>query len=252
MRYYRLSYIQSDGFQYIDTGIFPNEGVRVYCDFHPTSMSYYDMSVFGCYDSVTSSSFTVTMNSGYGNVSVGTPFMYITYNAEIRNIRQVVDMSSRSVNINGESHIASSDIGAQPGLSMYLFGVNSREGEILSGDVAISSCKIYQGDTLVRDYIPAMDEEGNIGMYEAVNAEFKTSQSGYTRPFISSGLFLGYIEPEQRNLTSIEYIESDEQQILNMDYLPNLNTKIECDFEFLEGGQQPYPTLLHGNECVCS
>lgn len=243
MRYYRLNYIQSDGFQYIDTGIFPNDGISVYCDFHPTSGSYYDMYVFGCADSNNSSSFVVTTNSGYKNVFVVTPFMTITHNSETRNNRQVVEMSSRNVNINGESYIASSDIDAQPSLSMYLFGVNSRGGEILSGDVAISSCKIYQGDTLVRDYIPAMDEEGNIGMYEAVNAEFKTSQSGYTNPFISGGI-LGYIEPEQRNLTSIEYIESDEQQILSMDYLPNLNTKIECDFEFLEGGQEPYPTLF--------
>lgn len=244
MRYYRLNYIQSDGFQYIDTGIFPNEGISVYCDFHPTSESYYDMYVFGCADSSNSSLFVITTNSGYKNVFVATPFTTIAHNAETRNNRQVVEMSSRSVNINGESYIASSDIGAQPSLSMYLFGVNSREGEMLSGDVAISSCKIYQGDTLVRDYIPAMDEEGNIGMYEAVNAEFKTSQSGYTNSFISGGMSLGYIEPEERNLTSIEYIESDEQQILNMDYLPNLNTKIECDFEFLEGGQQSYPTLF--------
>jgi hypothetical protein len=87
-----------------------------------------------------------------------------------------------------------------------------------------------------------MDEEGNIGMYEAVNGEFKTSQG--VREFIFDYNIFGCIETEPQSLTSIEYIESNEKQALITGYLPNQYTKVECDFEFLEGGQEQYPALF--------
>ena len=44
------------------------------------------------------------------------------------------------------------------------------------------SCQIYDNDTLIRDYVPCMDNNGVYGLYDKVNGVFYTSatDSGFT------------------------------------------------------------------------
>jgi len=41
-----------------------------------------------------------------------------------------------------------------------------------NGDVTVYYCKIYDGSTLVRDFVPATDASGNVGLLDKVNLEF--------------------------------------------------------------------------------
>lgn len=65
---------------------------------------------------------------------------------------------------------------------MYIFGLgvngNSYDGN--SPDYYIMRwCKMYEGDTLVRDFIPAQRKsDSKYGMYDCVNKQFYTSKNG--------------------------------------------------------------------------
>lgn len=58
---------------------------------------------------------------------------------------------------------------------IYLFG-NNRSGissELISGK--IYSCSLYNSTTEVRNFIPAKDSSGTLGLYDTVNKKFYTN-----------------------------------------------------------------------------
>jgi hypothetical protein len=44
---------------------------------------------------------------------------------------------------------------------------------VYAGYVKIYSCKIYDNGTLVRDFIPCLNPDGEAGMYDFVNETFR-------------------------------------------------------------------------------
>lgn len=237
MRYKRLDYVVSNGYQYIDTGVTPNHNTTVVCDFQTFTQGYYGQGIFGCYDYDTSNGMLAMINTGEGYIA-----LYNTFHTKIHVFddyrgRHVVKITPRTFVVDGITYETEQYFDYSTTYNILLFSVNN----LSDGDIAMSSCKIYDGDTLIRDYIPAMDEDGKVGMLEVISGEFLTSQGA--KEFYA-GSVIGYIVDKSEKLTSLEYIESNECQYIVTNYLPNKESKVVCELEFLDGGQEQYPTFF--------
>lgn len=164
-----VDYIESSGTQYIDTGFKPNNNTRVVVDVHGTKAGTY--AVFGARRSITSQSFTVWMmnsstfrsdfHSSQNSVNV----------ASVLN-RIVID-KNKNVCRFGDISTTNSNATFQAPINLFLFAVNDNgepEGRNFSG--RLYSCQIYDNDTLIRDYTPALDPDGVACLYDKVSGQY--------------------------------------------------------------------------------
>lgn len=169
--YTQVEYIQSDGAQYIDTGFKPNQDTRVIGDMQfMTNTSDRESALFGYRVAVNSQQYNFyqyngTMRSPYNN-SVGDTTTLSTDKISI-------DKNKNVTSINGVVISNVSYASFQCGGNMYLFGLNLNGSlSATQGSRRIYTCKIYDNDTLIRDFIPCKNPDGIIGMYDIVNSQF--------------------------------------------------------------------------------
>ena len=199
--YVVLDYIETDGTQYIDTGVTPFLTVKVDAD-----IAYIGENVSSIYTPLICASSYDKDNTSeaacYG-VWVGWSGKWVMFYSGARyasessvsaNARTHVvaawswhNGGTLSVNGNAESSLPS-EIGAQPASNtMYLPGWNSGKLRSLSAaKFRIYSFKIYKDswDAIVRDYIPVKRiSDGAIGLYDLENNTF--SPSATETPFIA-------------------------------------------------------------------
>ena len=169
--YTQVEYIESTGIQYIDTGFKPNSNTRVV-------LSAYNLSdssgwTFGTWESSKLNQFAFSCNGTYS-------FRYGTTNKSLSNVpigEFYVDYNKNNYTINDVSGSFTAQT-FESVHSMYLFAINAN-GSVSSGKYTgrIYSCKIYDNDILVRDYIPVIDSNGVAGLWDKVNNIFYSSIS---------------------------------------------------------------------------
>ena len=169
--YTQVEYIQSDGAQYIDTGFKPNQDTRVIGDMQfMTNTSDRESALFGYRVAVNSQQYNFyqyngTMRSPYNN-SVG-------YTTTLSTDKISIDKNKNVTSINGVVTSNVSYASFQCGGNMYLFGLNLNGSlSAMQGSRRIYTCKIYDNDTLIRDFVPCKNPDGIIGMYDIVNSQF--------------------------------------------------------------------------------
>lgn len=163
--YTELDYIETTGTQYIDSGFIPNQDSRIVCEF----MFKGGVGVYGARNTVATRNFSMRAISsawqlGYGNgVTTG------TIKSDTTNWH-IADQNKNQLFIDGElaaereyevfSAPKSAAIGAIKAGSMYY------------GEGRYRTCQMYDDGVLVRDFIPCKNVEGEVGMYDTVNAVF--------------------------------------------------------------------------------
>lgn len=189
-----VDYLESTGTQYIDTGFTPNQNTKVELDYKITQ----DLSTgFPFFGSRTSAS-----SNGYSYQRYGSGVMGGQYGSNIANStippdlnRHIVIRDKNKIYLDG-TEIASNPTSTFtcPG-NLYLNAMNN------NGTAAVQNCgvtyyymKIYDNGTLVRDYIPAIDENGVGYMFDRVSHTIYDNAG--------TGAF-GYSGRE------VEYLESD-------------------------------------------
>ncbi len=156
--YTELEYIESSGTQYIDTGITgstnaiidmqgtPRTDEMIVFMLAPIDATVYQNG-FGQYQSTMSGSFDIATRRVYN-----------------------VSYTSNSMTVNGVNvsnrYIANN-------VNLALFGSTATNRRI--GDAKLYSAKIYNNDTLLRNFVPAKNSSGVIGMYDAVSGTFFTN-----------------------------------------------------------------------------
>ena len=167
--YTQLEYIQSDGTQYIDTGFTPNQDTRVVVDFQflNTSASF----LFGTRRTVSAGGFTFNISSGgefvtaYGNTGN-------TVISEANTNRNIVDKNKNVLDLNGFKTTLKANTFNSP-QSLAIFACNTQaSGYTNKAKAKIYSFKIYNDDVLARDYIPCINPNGEVGLYDIVNKAF--------------------------------------------------------------------------------
>jgi hypothetical protein len=184
--YTQLAYIESSGTQYIDTGVVPQSNSRLVCDFQYTSLpasggvaengwcaaGKRDALLFG----IRGGNFSASACSPGGGsivfVSTGVPADVDRHTVDIQNSAMCFDGNSFATGTLGNTFTAKDN--------MYLFARHigwSPGGADTHCSMRIYSCQIYAGDTLVRDFVPAVrDSDVAVGLYDTENDVFFTNR----------------------------------------------------------------------------
>ena len=171
--YLELESIQSSGTQYIDTGFKPNQDTRVVMDAQMLRVPSDSVFFFGSRHSFSSNSrgvfFNITVKKIGGDYATGdtryhfseinpTDRLWIYYNKNV-------------LTINGYSHEWGSKT-FQSNYSLPLFALNTAGSITNYAPMKLWSCKIYDGETLVRNFVPCKNEQDVIGLYDFVTETF--------------------------------------------------------------------------------
>ena len=171
-----LEYIQSSGTQYINTGVKPNGAMSVCVDFQMINQGTDQRGVFGSRPG-TSGRFTMFTGKSASSLQIdyGTYASLASENASISslntNSRNTIEVSN-SLKINGVIISSVSTVAFTSGYDMYLFANNNIGTAQLPGAMKLYSCRIYDNGTLVRNFVPAKNSFGTVGLYDIANGQF--------------------------------------------------------------------------------
>jgi len=208
--YTEVDYIASSGTQRIDTGVVPSSTTRVVCDFKfkevPTDRARNGWASGGSLEAFW---FGGDNNHATFAASVCNNTVVSTTGVALDTSRHTFDISPSALKFDGTEF---TNLGQTPYSSrsstgtMYLFA--ERQGWSPSNGayckMALYSCKIYSGDTPVRDFVPAVrDSDGAVGLYDTVSDVFFTNRgtgaftSGTDNRFAISPIANCYVGPDE-------------------------------------------------------
>ena len=171
--YLELEYIQSSGAQYIDTEFKPNQNTRIVIDLQlATTPSGYE-SLFGSRNSMTSASRMVFFDVTNSVIAVD----YTSADARYRfsGINPVgrlnIDYNKNKITINSSVHEWNAAT-FQSNYPLYLFACNTAGSPEFMSTARIWSCKIYDNDFLVRNFVPCKNTQDAVGLYDYVSRKF--------------------------------------------------------------------------------
>ena len=225
--YTQLEYIESSGTQWIDTGFAPNQDTRVIIDL----MVMQSQRTLAHICSVEESSyFTLLFNptsiKWYQTRYGSSILQQFPDSFNIRD-RMTIDKNRRYTTID-LTVIDSGSYTFQLSKTLPLLArkTSSTTDSFLSA--RLYSCQIYNGNTLIRNFIPARyDAEETIGLYDIVNDVFyRNAGTGSfgTKDWEPGGLPAGY--------TQLSYIRSSGTQYIDTGFKPNQDTRVVCDAVF--------------------
>ena len=183
--YTQVDYIESSGTQYIDTGINPISSTKIDIDFAyvGTSSLAIWIPLFGArsiinniheYYAVFINQNTLKLTTNYSSNDAGdNSTVYVEVNKKY-NLKN--NQGSFYINDILESSIsASNTLSNNTTHSVYLFDLQEASGNRMDRGTKMKlySCKFYDGDTLIRNYIPCYRNSDNeVGLYDLVNNVF--------------------------------------------------------------------------------
>lgn len=186
-RYKQLSYIQSSGNQYINTGLHITSGrVRMELQYEYITIGSDEDNIIGSFNNWPSSSGLFAFGSdGSGArqrsiISSGRNFRSVQapqpQTGVIYTSTADISSSGQSITVNGTSYTGDGyTVGSAE--SIYIF---CNGGEVKHfASVKLYYLKIWDDNTLIADYIPAVDtEEGVGGLYNTLDDTFLKSGNG--------------------------------------------------------------------------
>lgn len=242
-----LDSIITEAIQYIDTGyVAKSENYRIKMKFLLGQISS-SFVLFGGGDANTDIISVIAQNPakiyvGGGRVNAFDSIKF-TENT-IHDIDCHANNGTISVTFDGTTYTSTYSGTINKNYSMYLFANNQSGTPSMTTLGCIYGCQIYDNNELVRDYVPAMDSEGNIGLYDSITKRIYTSSSNYN---FKKGIPLGVVLNGTSELTPIEYIESTGEQMICTVLSTNSNTKVVCDFEYTGENTENGVSMLFGN-----
>lgn len=169
--YTELTYIQSSGTQYIDTGFKPNQDTRIVGDMQfLDNTSGNPASLFGYRKSTSAQryeffQYNSLLYSPY-NQSAGSTISMTTNKISI-------DKNKGTTLVNGSALSTITYANFQCSGNLYLFALNNNGSAAnVNGNKRIYSCQIYDNGTLTRNFVPCKNPSGVVGMYDMVNNVF--------------------------------------------------------------------------------
>lgn len=237
----RLEYLESTGTQYIDTGFKPNQNSGIDIDIDSTNcegMSY--PSPFGSRGNGTTSynnnQFFIGIQSNETNKTwffrYGTQTIKTTYGEKYG--RNHIVINKNKYTLNNDSYTFT-EATFQSNYNIFLFGYNCN-GSLGQGSNGlfhgkIYSCKIYDNNTLVRDFIPVLDDNDVPCLYDNVTNQFYYNQG--------TGNFT-YVE---KKFKKIMYLESSGTQYIDTGVYGGSNTRIKMKFQMVTKPTTDYMTV---------
>lgn len=225
--YTELEYIQSSGTQYIDTGVVPSTALITEITFACESNGIAENAIFGSAWSVSGYFFMVYSEingfrwhscGGYADAVVSD--VTAKHNAICQKGKLTLDGVEYTLSASGSDSTN----------AVRLFGVTSNEGYTgaANGIYKLYRCKMHNGNTVYRDFIPCKNPSGTVGLYDTVNGTFY-GNSG-------AGVFTAGAE-----ISALEDREWRESDIVRLSqwrqYLANVQALRDAYYTLAETGQ---------------
>jgi len=229
--YYRLDYITSNGNQYIDTGVLGRTGLKsdITLSFENLigKIGKDDYGILGARKSNNSGNYDRTyLLHYYDGFALGYGMYYNSHvflvNDKKYDVHSELNEDAQFVQVDDQD-VVRTEINStyDIGLPLYLFAINQDGQPHYPSSINLYHCKIYDGDTLIRDFVPAMRvSDGEIGLYDIANDVFYENKG--TQPF----------EQHSESYTYIDYIESNGMQYIDTGVNATSGLKTDLSFEF--------------------
>lgn len=163
--YIQLEFVQSSGEQYVDTGFMSNQDTQVLMDAQLTATSGYP-SLFGSRNTNTTMFWLYAKNAttitfGFGK---NTPTATCTMSDWLS-----IDAAKNVLTINGSTLLTVAaatftDVG-----SLYLCAVDIGRDWQYAASMCLYSCKVYDDNTIVRNFVPCLNSAGIAVLFDLVN-----------------------------------------------------------------------------------
>lgn len=162
--YTKLQWIESTGTQWADTGVCAKGSqTKVVADVEITYGSSWTM-ILGSFNSG-------AYFSWWTNGSALLPYYGSTHQQDTGMVGRGTLTADKAVWSYGDTSMTFSESTFTATSTMYLFSVNAG-GDYASASMKLYSCKIYDGSTLVRDFIPCKNASGTVGLWDDVGSQF--------------------------------------------------------------------------------
>ena len=225
--YTQVSYIESSGTQYIDTGLEGKDGYTLeatlkFTEF-PGNYSYF--AGFGSSSSnriyfTRAAKATLTDGWTYNSdshnltdVSVATDTEYV--------YKSVMENGKQELYRNGTLLDSDNVVGTPSYGTIWIFGADYNDSINGGTSCQLFACKFSYGGKVVRDFIPCYRNSDNeIGLYDTVGRQFYTNSG--------TGSFI--IETPG-DYQYVEYIESSGTQYINTGFSPDNKSKMFLDYQ---------------------
>lgn len=162
--YTEVQYIQSSGTQYVDTGFKPNQDSRVLIKLSTSETGSHTM--FGADFSWTDDGFALGVGFTHYEKETG------TISGLNNGSPHEVDFNKNIIFMDGSTVLTmvASTFSVPHNLALF---ANNRAGGIQEKTtMALYYCRIYDGNTIIRDYIPCKNAGGAVGLYDLVDGKF--------------------------------------------------------------------------------
>lgn len=165
--YTALSYIESTGTQYIDTGYKPNNNTTITANIEITQVDSDYIGLFGARAGNTQQMwayYDTTLNQWSAR-----------YNTESKKVsgnyanKHTISIKKNVLVIDGTEYPFSTATFTSA-YSAYIFAINSSGAVQYPASMRIYDCRIYNDSVLVRDYIPAV-QNGTVGLYDKIASQ---------------------------------------------------------------------------------
>jgi len=220
--YCEVEYIESNGTQYIDTGVLAKSGTSSILNFEYTNLSstssMLDARVgndrfYCCHAGKPSSDYYFYYGYGSARQSSVIPVINKRYVIETD-----LSIDSQSMKVNGTTILTgNSTVYYNLGVNLYLFAMNYSTAQYLTS-AKLYSCKIMNEGYVVRDFIPVLDWNYTPCFYDKV-----TGRLFYNK---GTGSFT-----YGREIHYTDYIESTGTQYIDTKFVGDQNTRFKIDIQ---------------------
>lgn len=162
--YAEVQYIQSSGTQYVDTGFKPNQDSRVLIKLSTSETGSH--TVFGADIDWVDNGFALGVGFTHYGKETG------TISGLNNGSPHEVDFNKNIISMDGSTVLTMGASTFSVPHNLALFANNRAGGIQEKTTMALYYCRIYDGNTIIRDYIPCKNAGGAVGLYDLIGQKF--------------------------------------------------------------------------------
>lgn len=172
--YRKLKWIESNGTQYIDTMFYPNNNTRVVMGIQLMLNLSSTSALFGARVSASEANYAFLYASSTGSMRSDYGSEYTQYFDYIGTKKTTIDKNKGTTRVNEVTQSYNVSSFSCP-YSLCLFCINNAGVKQWFTPMRLYYCKIYDDGTLVRDFVPAVWNDGSIGLVDLLDNRLYTS-----------------------------------------------------------------------------
>jgi hypothetical protein len=162
--YTEVQYIQSTGAQYVDTGFKPNQDSRVLIKLSTSETGSH--TVFGADLGWTDDGFALGVGFTHYGKETG------TISGLNNGSPHEVDFNKNIISMDGKPVLTMGNSTFSVPHNLALFANNRAGGIQEKTTMVLYYCRIYDGNTIIRDYIPCKNAAKAVGLYDLIGQKF--------------------------------------------------------------------------------